>query len=58
MYNRQMELVETMESEGRVEVLRPTRPIEVGRMERDTRKIIALYEEGYNMAAQIEFVKK
>ena len=57
MYNRQMELVESMENEGRVEVLRPVRPIEVGRMERDIQKILALYEEGYNLAAQIEFVK-
>jgi predicted patatin/cPLA2 family phospholipase len=57
MYNRQMELVESMENEGRVEVLRPVRPIEVGRMEHDIQKILALYEEGYNLAAQIEFVK-
>lgn len=58
MYNRQMELVEKMEDEGRVEVLRPIRPIEVGRMERDIKKILALYEEGYNLASQIEFVRK
>lgn len=57
MYNRQMELVESMENEGRVEVLRPVKQIEVGRMERDIQKILALYEEGYNLAAQIEFVK-
>lgn len=55
MYNRQMELVEAMESEGRIGVLRPVRPVEVGRIERDTDKLLALYKEGYDLAAQIEF---
>ena len=55
MYNSQMELVERMEDEGRVEVLRPVEPIAVGRMERDTEKMLALYQEGYDLAAQIEF---
>lgn len=57
MYNRQMELVERMEDEGRVVVLRPQKPIEVGRMERDTNKMLALYQEGYDLAAKIEFNK-
>ena len=55
MYNKQMELVEAMESEGRIGVLRPERPVEVGRIERDTDKLLALYREGYDLAAQIEF---
>jgi predicted patatin/cPLA2 family phospholipase len=55
MYNAQMELVETMEREGRVEVLRPVKPVEVGRIERDIDKLLALYQEGYDLAAQIEF---
>ena len=55
MYNSQMELVESMESEGRVEVLRPVKPVEVGRIERNVDKLLALYEEGYNLASQIEF---
>ena len=58
MYNSQMELVERMEDEGRVEVLRPIAPIAVGRMERDTEKMLALYQEGYDLASQIEFVKE
>ena len=57
MYNHQMELVETMEREGRVEVLRPIRPVEVGRIERNAEKLLALYQEGYYLAAQIEFEK-
>ena len=55
MYNKQMELVETMEREGRVQVLRPVKPVEVGRIERNTDKLLALYQEGYDLAAQIEF---
>ena len=55
MYNRQMELVEEMEREGRVQVLRPVKPVEVGRIERNTDKLLALYQEGYDLAAQIEF---
>lgn len=58
IYNKEIELVEQMEKEGSVAVLRPIKPIEVGRMERDTDKILALYNEGYNLAAQIEFEKE
>lgn len=55
MYNRQMELVEAMENKGRVQVLRPMKPVEVGRIERNIDKLLALYQEGYDLAAQIEF---
>ena len=55
MYNKQMELVEAMENEGRVQVLRPMKPVEVGRIERNIDKLLALYQEGYDLAAQIEF---
>ena len=55
MYNKQMELVESMEHDGRVEVLRPIKPIQVGRIERNIDKLLALYQEGYDLAAQIEF---
>lgn len=58
IYNKEIELVEQMEKEGSVAVLRPIKPIEVGRMERDTEKILALYNEGYDLAAQIEFEKE
>jgi predicted patatin/cPLA2 family phospholipase len=57
IYNSQVELVEKMEAEGSAIVIRPERPIEVGRMERDINKLHALYREGYNLAAKIEFVK-
>ena len=58
IFNKEIELVEQMEKEGSVAVLRPIKPIEVGRMERNTDKILALYNEGYDLAAQIEFEKE
>lgn len=57
MYNKQIELVEQLEDEGRMIVIRPERRVEVDRMERDTKKMLALYQEGYDCAAKIEFVK-
>ncbi len=55
IYNREIELVEKLEDEGMITVIRPEKPIEVGRMERDIDKLTALYEEGYNIASRIEF---
>ena len=56
IYNHQIEEVERLEADGKVVVIRPERPIDVGRMERDTRKLLALYKEGYECAAQVDFV--
>ena len=50
IYNEQISLVEKLEEAGEIIVIRPQRPLEVGRMERDTKKLTALYEEGYNLA--------
>lgn len=58
LYNRQLDLIEKLEDAGKITVLRPTKPIEVDRMERNTSKLLALYQEGYNCASQLEFVKK
>lgn len=57
MYNRQLEQVEQLEREGRAFVIRPVNPIQVGRMEKNVGKLQALYDEGYQCAADIEFVK-
>ena len=43
---------EKMEEEGKITVIRPIRPVEVGRMEKDTAKLAALYQEGYDIASQ------
>jgi predicted patatin/cPLA2 family phospholipase len=47
-----MELVESLEASGEAIVIRPEKPIEVGRMEKDTAKLTALYDEGYSIAAR------
>ena len=46
-YNEQLDLVDRLEAEGRVICIRPQKPMEVGRMEKDTAKLEALYEEGF-----------
>lgn len=46
-YNRQLELIERMEDWGEVVVIRPERPLEVGRISQDVDKLERLYEEGF-----------
>ena len=53
VYNRTMDLIERMEDEGRVTVIRPMKPVEVGRMEKDTAKLAAFYQEGYDEAYKL-----
>lgn len=45
-YNRQLDFVEELERSGSVVCIRPERPVEVGRVEKDVSKLEALYEEG------------
>lgn len=54
LYNDQLALVEQLEDAGYIFVIRPERPIEVDRLEKDISKLSALYEEGYEMAKSIE----
>ena len=49
-YNELVSKIEKMEDSGEITVIRPMKPIEVGRMERDIKKLLALYEEGYELA--------
>lgn len=53
VYNSQIELVERLEAEGRLTVLRPEKPITVSRIERDSRRLRDLYDEGYAAAAAL-----
>jgi predicted patatin/cPLA2 family phospholipase len=48
VYNASLDLVERMERAGSAFVLRPVRPLEVGRMERDPGRLEALYRQGYD----------
>ena len=54
-YNKQIALIEELEEQGEITVIRPEHPIEVGRMERDINRLTALYNEGYDIASRIEF---
>ena len=56
VYNEQISNVEQLEAKGDLVVIRPERPIEVDRMERDVAKLLALYEEGYECAAKVRII--
>jgi predicted patatin/cPLA2 family phospholipase len=55
IYNAQLDLVERMEDEGQITVIRPNKPIVVDRIERNISKLVDLYEEGYACAAALTF---
>ena len=58
-YNREVELVEKLEKEGKVFVIRPTNPVNVGRIEKDKKKIFEIYKSGYiDTARQYNKLKK
>ena len=49
-YNENVRFVERMQQDGHAFVLRPAKAGDVGRIEKDKDKLIALYEEGYRDA--------
>jgi predicted patatin/cPLA2 family phospholipase len=53
LYNGQLELVERLEEQGKVVVIRPKNPLSVGRMETNVDKLTALYNEGYACAKEL-----
>jgi hypothetical protein len=55
-YNRQLDLVDELEEQRKILVIRPVVPVVVGRMEKDVEKLEALYEEGFRLGE--EFVKE
>lgn len=52
-YNRQLELVERLEDEGKIIAVRPMERLEVDRLESNSDKLAALYEEGYACAEKV-----
>ena len=44
-----------MEERGEIVVIRPVKPLEVDRIEKDGNKLRALYDEGYELASRIDF---
>lgn len=57
LYNAQLDLVDKLEEEGSVFVIRPQKPIMVDRIEKDINKLTALYEEGYECGKFIDNLK-
>lgn len=57
-YNRQLDMIDEMEERGEIVCIRPERPMEVGRMERDVEKLERLYEEGFHLGEKFckEFI--
>ena len=53
VYNAQLEMVERMEDEGKIVVIRPQKPVVVDRIERDIQKLTDFYQEGYECAKAI-----
>ena len=51
-YNRQIALCEELEREGKALILRPQLPLKVGRITRDLKKILPLYDEGLEAGRQ------
>ena len=58
IYNEELELIKKLEADGKVLVIRPDGPVDVGRTEKDQRKLDALYERGYAQAKkQVEEIR-
>ena len=53
LYNEQLELVERLEEEEKIIVIRPEKPIVVGRMETSVKKLTDLYNQGYECARKV-----
>ena len=53
IYNEQLEMVERLEDEEKITVIRPQKPIVVDRMETNVHKLTDLYEEGYECAKRM-----
>lgn len=51
-YNAQLQMVDDLEDEGKLVCIRPQKPIEVKRMEKDTAKLERLYEEGFSLGEE------
>jgi len=51
-YNRQLELCERLEKEGKALIIRPSHPLHMERSESDTKKLLALYDEGHEEGKQ------
>ena len=51
-YNQQLDYLEAEVKNGTAFLIQPSHPNEVGRIEKNRKKLRALYEEGYQEAAR------
>lgn len=51
-YNKTLDLIDKLEAEGRALVIRPEKPLQVSRIEKDINKLVDLYNEGFEMASR------
>lgn len=49
-YNETLELIEQLENEGKISVIRPSQPINVGHIERDVNVLTNIYQIGFDDA--------
>ena len=47
VYNRQVDICDKLEQEGKALIIRPQSDLEVSRATKNTKKIVKLYDEGY-----------
>ena len=52
MYNECLDYIDRLEEKGQIFVIRPQKPSQVGRIERNQKKLRALYREGYAEAKE------
>lgn len=52
MYNTTLDFIEREEKNGSLVAVRPTKPIEISRFEKDRDKLLQLHEDGYNDAME------
>jgi predicted patatin/cPLA2 family phospholipase len=58
IYNRQLALCEQLEHEGKAIIIRPLLPLAVDRAAADSKKLLALYDEGHDEGKQaIKLIK-
>lgn len=52
VYNMTLDYIKKQEKKGNVFVIRPSSPVKIGRLEKDKKKLTALYNQGYRDAAK------
>ena len=52
MYNSTLELIEREEKNGNIVAVRPKKPVEISRFEKNRDKLLQLHEDGYNDAME------